>query len=76
MTAKPNDRPETELPAELDFASFVPVSIGGSENLQTDIPRIAKDAALMSEIENAVSRIPTRHRLVRGDARELGFIER
>ena len=75
MTAKPNDRPETELPAELNFASFVPVSIGGSENLQTDIPRIAKDAALMSEIENAVSRIPTRHRLVRGDARELGFIE-
>lgn len=75
MTAKTNDRPETGVPAELDFASFVPMSLGGSENLQTDIPRIAKDAALMSEIESAIGRIPTRHRLVRGDARELGFIE-
>lgn len=75
MTVKTNDHSETTEPAEVDFASFVPISLVGSENLQTDIPRIAKDAALMSEIENAIGKIPTRHRLVRGDARELGFID-
>lgn len=54
---------------------FLPVSVAGLENPQIDIPRIAKDKKLIAEIEVAVQQIPTAHRLVQGDARELSFVE-
>lgn len=54
---------------------FLPASVTFVDNPQTDIPRIAKDQKLLSEIEMAVQQIPTAHRLVRGDARELYFID-
>ncbi len=55
--------------------NYLPHSVSGLVNPQTDIPRIAKDKKLFAEIELAVQRIPTEHRLVRGDARDLSFIE-
>jgi DNA modification methylase len=54
---------------------YLPASVARLENPQTDIPRIAKDKKLLGEIEAAVQQIPTKHRLVQGDARELLFIE-
>ncbi|MGH7456333.1 MAG: DNA methyltransferase, partial [bacterium] len=58
-----------------DHHNYLPSSVARLENPQTDIPRIAKDKKLLSEIESAVQQIPTSHRLVQGDARKLSFIE-
>jgi modification methylase len=55
--------------------TYLPTSVASLENPQTDIPRIAKDKKLLREIESAVQQMPTRHRLVQGDARQLSFIE-
>ncbi|MEZ5945029.1 MAG: site-specific DNA-methyltransferase [Planctomycetaceae bacterium] len=40
-------------------------------DLQTAIPALAKDAKRLAELECAAAEIPTKHRIVRGDAREL-----
>lgn len=58
---------------DTDINSF-PSLVGKLENPQTDIPRIAHDARLLREIEDNVKHLPTQHRLVRGDARALSFI--
>lgn len=58
-----------------DYTRYVPRAAAGLENPQTDIPRIAKDKRLFRQIETAVRQIPTTHRLVWGDARELTFLE-
>ncbi len=55
--------------------NYLPSSVSQLANPQTDIPRIAKDKRLLSEIAVAVQQIPTQHRLVQGDARKLAFIE-
>ncbi|MBZ5650411.1 MAG: site-specific DNA-methyltransferase [Acidobacteriia bacterium] len=54
-----------------DLSDFLPRELRHLGDLQTDIPRIAKDPALLKLIRQAVERIPTRHMLVRGDAREM-----
>ncbi|NLH75337.1 MAG: site-specific DNA-methyltransferase [Verrucomicrobia bacterium] len=51
---------------------LLPEELRSIENPQTAIPAIAKDARLMSLIENAVRSIPTVHRLLLRDARSLG----
>ncbi len=56
--------------AEGSLSQFLPGSIAISD-AQKDLPRIAKDAALIAEIEHALPQIPTNHRLLRQDAREL-----
>jgi len=58
-----------------DCQTRLPTSVAGLGNLQVDIPRIAKNKALLTEIEAAVQQIPTDHRLIQGDARKLSFIE-
>lgn len=57
-----------------DLAHWLPASLREVEFDQTAIPRIAKDAALVREIEAALPGIPTQHELWRQDARELDFI--
>ena len=37
---------------------YLPAAVAGLENPQTDIPRIAKDKKLLSEIDAAVQQIP------------------
>ncbi len=61
--------PQTEVGVSL--AEYVPDEIYPLNNPQTDIPRIAKDKALIQLIEESVRRVPTNHRLVRGDARKM-----
>lgn len=63
---------EEARPSSLDV--FVPEGLQGSGAEQKDIPRIAKDSKLVGMIEEAVRRVPTRHELRVGDARELDFI--
>lgn len=43
-------------------------------NPQTDLPRIARDPALVRLVEEAVQRVPTTHELHRADAREMKFV--
>ncbi len=58
-----------------DHRSHLPGSVSSIDDHQKAIPRIAKDKRLVSEIEGAVHRIPTTHRLFRSDARRLMFIK-
>jgi len=53
------------------FADYLPDAVLGVDNLQTAIPQIAKDAALLKDIGRAVRRLPSQHLLLRGDARDL-----
>jgi len=55
-----------------DLRKWVPEELRSLEKPQTAIPAIAKDARLMSLIDNAVRSIPTTHRLFLRDARALG----
>ncbi|MHB0877082.1 MAG: hypothetical protein ACYC5O_13680 [Anaerolineae bacterium] len=41
---------------------------------QSMIPALARDPLRMTQVRAAVAEVPTRHRLVHGDARNLGFI--
>lgn len=58
-----------------DYTRYVPRAVAGLEHPQTDIPRVAKDRRLLKQIEAAVRQIPTTHRVIQGDARELTFLE-
>jgi modification methylase len=48
---------------------FLPDELRHLGDLQTAIPRLAKDPALIELIRRAVEQVPTRHVLIRGDAR-------
>ncbi|MFI5380197.1 MAG: DNA-methyltransferase [Tepidisphaerales bacterium] len=50
---------------------FVPAELRSLDDVQTAIPRIARDERQMRLIEAAVRAIPSRHRVVRGDSRRL-----
>jgi DNA modification methylase len=54
-----------------DLGRFVPPEIYPLNDLQTDLPRIAKDKHLTALIDEAVSRIPTAHNLNLADARDM-----
>jgi DNA modification methylase len=59
----------------LDLATFVPEVLRNLRAEQTAIPRIAKDASAVSEIESAVRTIPTFHRLFLHDSRTFRQVE-
>lgn len=61
-------QPETEL------EHYLPRSLQNVTNLQTEIPRLAKDKRVSSDVEFAVSQVPTAHHLFLADARDLSFI--
>jgi DNA modification methylase len=65
-------RPRPRLKAsgdEKDLAQYLPKELLRFDNEQTAIPAIAKDACLLSTIENCVQRVPTSHVLYQRDAR-------
>jgi modification methylase len=64
------EEPCVETP-EIDLAALVPHEVQPLKNPQTDIPRIAKDKRLIELIESAVRRVPTKHSITLGDAREM-----
>lgn len=57
-----------------DYSKFLPDSVADLDDLQKDIPRIAKDKKLLLQIESAVRQIPTQHSLFQADSREISFI--
>jgi len=50
---------------------MLPAEVLDVGDLQTAIPRIAKDKALVELLWQAAQRVPTKHVLVRGDARRM-----
>lgn len=58
---------ERQLTAE----DYLPEELRIIDDPQTALPAIAKNSRLISQIDEAVSQIPTRHDLYRGDAREM-----
>jgi len=56
---------------EVDFGAFLPLDLRNIGDLQTAIPRIAKDQRLIRAIRESAERIPSRHVLVRDDARNM-----
>jgi DNA modification methylase len=61
--------------ANLNLAEFLPPEVLPLDNPQTDLPRIARDEALVRIIEQAVQQIPTAHAVNLGDARFMADIE-
>jgi DNA modification methylase len=57
------------------LAAHLPAELRNLGDSQKDIPRIAKDARLLSLIEGAVQQLPTIHQLRVGDAREMPELE-
>lgn len=57
-----------------DLGAHLPPEVAALADPQTDIPRIAKEPALLRQIEAAVRGLPSAHRLVQHDARDLGFL--
>lgn len=58
-----------------DYTEFLPPSLRDVKNVDKFIPTLAKDVSLTAEIEKCLSRIPTRHHLHQGDAREMPFLK-
>src|SRR5207248_5037935 len=55
----------------LPIFADIPSALRDIGDLQTAIPRIAKDPSLLNSIRKSVERIPTKHVLVHGDARKI-----
>ncbi len=59
------------MAVELTGERTLPTGADDLKHPQTDLPRIARDPKRMAQIDEAVRQLPTRHRLVRDDARTL-----
>lgn len=57
----------------VDLGKYVPRDLRRLKDPQTAIPAIAKDKKLISQVEAAVSEIPTLHQLHLGDARRMSL---
>ena len=75
-TPEPDDVPfTTPDPAEPFVAeAWLPPDMEPITDHQTDLPRIAKNARLIAQIERRLPQIPTEHHLFSADARALDFI--
>jgi hypothetical protein len=56
------------------LAYLLPEELQSLADPQVDIPRIAKDKRLIRLIEEAAQQVPTRHTLIRGDARFMDIL--
>src|SRR5665213_2675603 len=61
--------PAREILPEKQLERYLPRNLLRFDNEQKALPAIAKDSALVSQIENCVQRIPTKHTLYHRDAR-------
>lgn len=61
--------------AEPNLESHLPAWALNLGDLQVGIPQLAKDARRIAEINSILQEIPTKHRSVRGDAREMEGLE-
>lgn len=70
---RPTDQKSIGTP--IDLTAFVPATLRELADLQTAIPRLAKDDESVHLIEQAVQTVPTSHVLHLGDAREMSRLE-
>lgn len=63
-------RPEATPPRRV----VLPAGAAAVRDAQRELPRIAKDAQLVAELQQTAATLPTEHRLRQGDAREMGWI--
>jgi DNA modification methylase len=64
-----------EVIAELfDPPQHLPKCLGEILDHQTELPRIAKDARLIADIEAKLEQLPARHDLYRADSRAMEFL--
>ena len=54
---------------------YLPAEVAHLSDPQTDIPQIAKDQRILSQIKAAVKTIPTSHHLIQGDSRDLSLLD-
>lgn len=68
--------PDEAVRLEADLNRLIPVQALEvvTKHGQRAFPALAKDPALMTWVEQAAHRVPTRHELVCGDGRRVGFI--
>jgi len=57
-----------------DVSKYVPAELRSLADPQKDLPRIAKDAALIAAIEANVRSIPSQHKLLLEDARQMSSV--
>jgi modification methylase len=68
-------RGQAQLPAGwAGLSQYVPHELGDMADTQTAIPRIARDPSLTRRIEQSVQTIPTTHRLIAHDARDMSSL--
>lgn len=58
----------------VDLSPFVPPQFKDIGDPQTAIPRLAKDEDSVRDIDHAVQSVPTAHRLLLGDARQMSAL--
>ena len=66
------DSPER---ATADLSAFIPGELRELGDIQTAIPRLARDERSVGLIEHAIQTIPTWHRLYVGDARKISSLK-
>lgn len=62
-------------PPQTNLADLLPTWASELGDLQTAIPELAKNAELLADLECVIGEIPTLHRSIHGDARELIGLE-
>ena len=62
-------------PSAPGLENFLPDELREAENINRDIPRIARDRKLTAQIRNTLRYLPTQHQLHLRDAREMLFLE-
>ena len=55
------------------FEEFLPDELTHLDDLQTAIPRIARNQELVAAIATSVTKIPTKHKVSLGDSREMNL---
>ncbi|HBI46010.1 MAG TPA: methyltransferase [Planctomycetales bacterium] len=63
--------PTLDCNGDHPLLSFLPERLRSLNDVQRDIPRLAKDQTLTAEIERAIPHIPTTHDVYRQDSREI-----
>jgi DNA modification methylase len=63
-----------KLDEQFDPEAWLPAAVDPIVDHQTALPRIAKNAQLVAQIERRLRQIPTDHHLFNADARNLDFI--
>lgn len=74
LAVKPKAIVDSRGAKHLELSSFVPEELRDPGDLQTAIPRLARDSHSVRLIEQAVHRVPTDHHLYRGDARQMSQV--